>query len=738
MSEGRTLSRPIQSCFQCRKRKIKCNRAHPCAPCLLRGEGDTCHEVEKIIARAIGPGVTVEAVDEVLTRVVALEQSVSKLSRMMTTNGPGEGSSNTEFVNHSGPQRKTPQPPTRSEEEAAMMLADLAMGNRTSGRRNFAQMESSGSPVGRTQSLSHFNPPHMPFPGSSKSSSGLPQEHPLSLLVRPSTSVVLRVLSHLPDESSSRSLIRFYFDRIEWYTRIFHYPTFSYEAKILTRQILDSTASSAPQGPPVSLPFLSTYFMVLCLAYHFIESDICKVLDTTHEEAADMSKKMFNAAQVCLWIDNYLENHSLEGIQTLILMGIYQQNLGDSDYGSHGDDIKKKSSSHWAVLGCAIKVLRIAQNLGLDRLFVESNKKSHSGLWKSIVRREVGRRVWWNLIHTEWSNAGAHNGAYAIFPSQNNTGFPLNINDIDLEDDQPAKPAPYAQYTEMTYSLTRFRFVEIYRQIVDSVENNSTGSRPSFIAEIDSRLLTILKDLPTAFQAPSSGERSSLSFKGLKSIEYTVSLITGEAMRMRLHRPFLFRGYTDERYGPSKQQCVASARAILKYLKYDIGQTTVLLRRWSVMFFGFTASVVLLVDYCQQRGVGALQESRKELQGALNIFKTVQVASTASQNIVPLLESMITTAEQNLSSNKNGAKSRLGHDELWSEIAKEAIANAHSNGKIGHHHLAPLLPSIHVPNIPNGSPTIAHSKLKQQPNGRDKNDYETHHHGRTANHREVY
>ncbi|KAG7096233.1 hypothetical protein E1B28_003682 [Marasmius oreades] len=673
MSEGRTVSRPTQSCFQCRNRKIKCNRSHPCAACLLRGEGDTCHEVEKIIARAIGPGVTVEAVDEVLSKVVALEQSVSKLSKMISKNGPVEDSSETESMHHLGPQKRVLSSPppagskiqaTRPEQKASMMLADqLAMGNRMNGRRNSMQSEAE-----RAISSSPVDPP-IPLPSSSKfppNANGISHDHPLSLLVRPATSIVFQILSHLPDETDSRSLIRFYFDRIEWYTRILHYPTFSYDAKILTRQISDS-ASSASSGSTAathfSLPFLSTYFMVLCLAYHFIEFDMCKVLDNTFEDAAKMSKKMYNAAQLCLWIDNYLENHSLEGVQTLILMGIYQQNLGDSD-------------SHWALLGSAIK---IAQILGVDRLGTESDRKSYPGPWKSVVRREVGRRVWWNLIHNEWSNAATHNGAYTIVPSQNNTGLPLNVNDIDLEDDlDPIEPAPHTEYTEMTYSLMRFRFVEIHRQIMDSVENHPTGFRPSFITEIDSRVLTMLKDLPAAFQAPgvSTGERSSLSFKGVKSIEYTISLITAEAMRMRLHRPFLFRGYTEERYGPSKQQCVASAKAILKYLKYDIGQTTVLLRRWSVMFFGFTAAIVLLVDYCQQKGAGALQDSRKELQSALNMFKMVQVSSNAAQSFIPLLESMVAAAERNLTSNTSNKHSG-GHHDVWSEIAKEAFVSSH-------------------------------------------------------------
>ncbi|KAL0574464.1 hypothetical protein V5O48_007503, partial [Marasmius crinis-equi] len=560
-----------------------------------------------------------------------------------------------------------------SDEEAALMLEDIAMGNRMNRRRAASQLEPN-SLLGDPQSFSMrpmIPPPGIPdrngfitnLPGKALHHSGLPEEHPLALLVQ-TAGVVPQILSHLPNEARSRILVRFYFERTEWYTRILHLPTFMSEMDTLLDQVSGYFASSAPLGsyrstepPSPSLPFLSTYFMVLCLAYHLIEPEICQIMNLTFQDAAELAKKMYNAAQLCLWIDNYLENHSLENVQTLILMGTYQQNMGDSD-------------SHWALLGSAIK---IAQNLGLDRLESETDQKSYNGPWKSLVRREVGRRVWWNLIYNDWSNAAAHNGVYAIFPMQTSTALPANVNDSDLKDDQLLKSLPHSRYTAMTYSLARFRFVELYRQIVDSADqnNNSTGSsrhRHNFTAETDARLLEMLKDLPTAFQAPISA-----SAEPAKVIEYTVALIMGEALRMRLHRPFLFRGYTDDRYASSKQQCIASAKAVIKYLKYDPSLTGMLLRRWTVMFYGFSAAVVLLIDFCHQRGLNSIEESRKELQGALNVFRTAQLVSTISQNAIVLLEGMIANAERTPSSHSRSHDKRGDDSERWNQVAKQTI-----------------------------------------------------------------
>ena len=100
----------------------------------------------------------------------------------------------------------------------------------------------------------------------------------------------------------------------------------------------------------------------------------------------------------------------------------------------------------------------------------------------------------------------------------------------------------------MTYSLTRFRFVEIYRQIVDNMEN-PTGY--GFIVDTDARLREMLEvDVPASFQIPEGSQRESAGhhLRGVKRMEFNIALIMGETRRLRLHRPFLFRGYKDRKY----------------------------------------------------------------------------------------------------------------------------------------------------------------------------------------------
>ncbi|KAI0249005.1 hypothetical protein BJV78DRAFT_734582 [Lactifluus subvellereus] len=67
--------RQALSCTECKRRKIKCDRAHPCTPCIRRGDQNKCQwhviePVDKYVSRA--------EYDELKTRVDCLEAMLSR------------------------------------------------------------------------------------------------------------------------------------------------------------------------------------------------------------------------------------------------------------------------------------------------------------------------------------------------------------------------------------------------------------------------------------------------------------------------------------------------------------------------------------------------------------------------------------------------------------------------------------------------------------------------------------
>ncbi|KAI5894519.1 uncharacterized protein SCHCODRAFT_02598013 [Schizophyllum commune H4-8] len=77
--------RQALSCTECKRRKIKCDRVHPCTPCSRRGEQDRCHwniiePTEKYVSR--------QEHDELKARVEHLEGLVQRLLSGTTAAAP--------------------------------------------------------------------------------------------------------------------------------------------------------------------------------------------------------------------------------------------------------------------------------------------------------------------------------------------------------------------------------------------------------------------------------------------------------------------------------------------------------------------------------------------------------------------------------------------------------------------------------------------------------------------------
>ncbi|KAJ6614995.1 hypothetical protein B0H10DRAFT_2042843 [Mycena sp. CBHHK59/15] len=607
-----TPFRPIQSCFQCRKRKIKCNRTYPCAPCILRGESDACREVDK--SQDSSAKTTAESVEDLLHRVATLEAAVFKLSdvshalpvhatQLPTPRSSSAGQGGESIIRSSFGTNTT-------DEDVAMMLEDFAMGHRVNQTRATQDLEA----------VPYSDDDRSPKP-TAGIHLGVPDGHPLALLIDPGTNIMSRLLISFLPEAHTRALIQFYFDRLEWYSKVLHRPSFIADSRVLMIHIVSGNASA------IRIAFLGVHYMVLCLALHLIEPGIRDQLGLSFAGASELARRMYSAAQACLYYDEFIGSHSLEHLQCIILMGLYQQNLDESD-------------THWALMGTAIK---IAQNLGISRLGSEGEDRQYSTAWRSVI---------WD----DWSNAAAHNGTYSIHPSQNHTGFPANIND------------PAHTYTEMTFALCRLRFVELYRQIVDNMQA-PTGY--SFVIEIDRKISSAILELPASFRGPRSAE--------VKGLELTLALIMGETRRLRLHRPFLFRGYKDRKFVDSRMQCVKSAEAILDYLKSDDEQSAILLKWWVVLFYGFAAAVVLFIDLCHQKADDRpdLEIRRVQLRQALDLFKTAEHVSAVSRNAIVLLEGLL-NVEPTMSS-KPSRKRGATEDEPFERVVKRMIIDASRN-----------------------------------------------------------
>lgn len=133
----------------------------------------------------------------------------------------------------------------------------------------------------------------------------------------------------------------------------------------------------------------------------------------------------------------------------------------------------------------------MAQGLGLNRLGAEQQAPEGkllpmwTGRWESLIQREVGRRIWWNLVFLDWAMAPSYSFSCSIHPDQSEfldavrrlsraaltrhavkTALPANIDDEDIIDGQKLQPKPLPMRTSMSFILARYKFAEItHRQI---------------------------------------------------------------------------------------------------------------------------------------------------------------------------------------------------------------------------------------------------------------------------------
>ena len=310
------------------------------------------------------------------------------------------------------------------EEEAAMILEDFALGRKENAFNSSDKINlnsDSNSPIDR-KSISpiSFNNslPSTSYSNSkssqnqfnnlnsdNKRSQQFPPPDFFSISNLSSSHTYLKnVLSFLPDRSKSEALVNLYIKKVDFFHKTLHIPTLLKEVEHFW-SISNSNYELIINEK--LLPFLGLYIIILCVALHFADTEEAIQAGFTPEEHRNNPISYFKASRAALWGGDYLENHNLHNLQTIVLMGLYLNNTN-------------ASSTHFSLIGAAIK---IAQNMGLSKLGPEENfelnqinskKTVNMGIWKSVVNREVGRRIWWNLIMLDWFLAGPHNYTYTI------------------------------------------------------------------------------------------------------------------------------------------------------------------------------------------------------------------------------------------------------------------------------------------------------------------------------------
>ncbi|WVF69491.1 hypothetical protein IAT40_004268 [Kwoniella sp. CBS 6097] len=696
-----TRRRVVQSCSECRRRKIKCDKKFPCGPCILRSDQARCHEVgmaEKNVVASSNNFATTSELAALAHRLDALEASLLKNGALRSTDldhfikvlrdgeGPSTSVSRKSTKASSAPQALAEEETVDDTEGAALTLEHLAFGrSRADGSHAMPHFGTRLSSVSRPAPNNDYHlarsivPQHaglspsaglVPIDGmlsfgpkrqasynlndgalgGSGAGSGLSQEERASkidqlleligptdifeLFYRKTDVAIVALTRLLPSRQRGELLVRTYLEKVDWLHRCMHVPTFLRQCNDLWCLPPDRVAHE------IALPFIGLYFTVCTLGLQFMEqSEIAKHF-TVHE-AHTLPDTWFNAARSALWAADFVGSHTMEALQCIILLGVFMNN-------------RDRADAAWALLGAAIKM---AQGLGLSRLGAEQQAVDGkplpmwTGRWESLIQREVGRRIWWNLVFLDWSLAPSYNFSCSIQPDQIKTALPSNIEDEDIIDGQPFRPQPLQVRTGMSFQLARLKFAEItQRQIWQA--NNNHHPPYSFILSVDGELRKAMMELPTFFQ-PDSSTKGPPSQDPKALVQYYEKIMLNLAIHsrmMRLHRPWLSRGYEDERFAYSKEQCIRAARASLRMMSDADGTAAFLEKWWLPLFYVSVSGLVVIIDLLRtpRRHMYSSETDEKisEVKGALDQMRGIMDVSHPARAAVRVMDLLLAEVEE--------------------------------------------------------------------------------------------
>ncbi|BEI90346.1 uncharacterized protein CcaverHIS019_0304160 [Cutaneotrichosporon cavernicola] len=692
-----TRRRVVQSCSECRRRKIKCDKKFPCGPCILRQDQARCHEVGTAEKQLVASSnyATTQDLANLAHRVDALEAALVKSgsivpadlesflsqirTKVQTTQAverPHSGRASTGLEDDDDNVSDT--------EGAALTLEHLAFGRSRvdgshslpvlGGRKESTISKAPGQGYHLARSgVAAGEGDMQSFVAGTASYDLQPARNEeerrsrflaLSEAMAPMdvfdmcykrTDIILNALTRvLPTKERGELLVNAFLLRVDWLHRVLHVPTFLSQCRDLWALPQDRVVYE------ISMPFLAIYLVVITqLGLHFMDSaETGKHFSP--EEVSGLSDIWYAAARSAQWASDFMGTHTLENLQATILMTVLMNN-------------RDRADAAWALLGAAIK---IAQGLGISRLGAEQQSVEGrplpmwKGRWESLIQREVGRRIWWQLVFLDWSLAPSYNYASSIQPDQIKTALPANIEDEDLVDDQPLRPQPVNVRTRMSFQLAKLKFAEIsQRQIWQA--NNNNHPPYSFILSVDRELRKAMLELPAFFQPDGSASiPQDASSDPKKLVEHyekiTLSLAIHSRM-LRLHRPWLSRGYEDERFAYSKEQCIRAARASLRMMSDDSGVARFLEKWWIPLFYVTVSGMVVIIDLLKttrrEMKSKTYEEKVAEVKGALNQMRQIE-SSVPARAAVKVMDFLMSEVEERRrpSGSIAGQKRKIMHD----------------------------------------------------------------------------
>ncbi|MCJ1309741.1 hypothetical protein MMC25_003402 [Agyrium rufum] len=457
-SRVRRRNRMITSCLECRRRKLKCEKSHPCANCVKFSRD--CVFLAPALDSASQMRLTeikekMGSLERVLERDVALTVAAAAAT--------GRGAAAAAASNESALKLQAPPPlefefAPEPEDEKDLRPTPMAMGDAFyENEGGEEEMEDLGLKFGKlrvTDRLGGFFRPKLsqeldltvrndfgsvgsplsPYrsrdsPGTSPLNKPASYSAPTSrFFIAPGT-FTNSLIDFLPSKAAADRLLRQYWDAVHPIARLLHRPSFVRRYDLFWFEV---SQGIEPIGSLQAIMFAMMYAAICTLPEEVVLNDYGVA-------RKDLEENFVSGTETALARANVLKTKKIETMQALVMYLITA---------SH----EAVTRSHAALCSTAI---RLAECMGLHR------DGTVNGL--TLLETHVRRLIWFQLCFLDIRTTEFQGPRPQIRKDEYDTQFPMNANDLDFE--YPNVRGELNQWTEMTFTIVLCECTELHRQV---------------------------------------------------------------------------------------------------------------------------------------------------------------------------------------------------------------------------------------------------------------------------------
>jgi hypothetical protein len=515
-----------QTCTQCSVRRQKCDKNVPCGRCQSRGVVHLCSiawptpEASRIHrGHSQQPHRTTSAVSETQPDLADTVGYLDPQSSLQTQHQRplGVNSVSSELENDSGGEAPVSHDlvdhasedlPDEIEPPEDVFVDPLGKGR---------------TPVAGSEGAS---PP--PFPV------GFPN-------IR-ETSIALLHL-HVPCVKQIWYLVDYHEKYLLWYHGCYHGPTFRGEL----RDALVHHNDSLPLNE-LDLQWVALLFSIMAGSISCASESMLTVWGFWQPDTARLPQHWYEATLTSLHLAGYTRNHSIYAVHAITTLSMSAHPLGFSE-------------ELTVLLATALK---IAQSLRLSGLHSKTGSEviddtSSEAQRKSVLRREIGRRLWSQLCVQDWFSLPS--GGTLIRSSDFTTIKPSNRDHVTMAQIDETYPT-YVSYGNYLNDIAKL----MAEHHIAMAQASTPYTRYEKVLMYDKMMRKLAKEIPGYFNVTTPIHSSWPVFIPWARRSLTICFAHKIIM---IHRTFIGSSFTNPAFQMTRNTCIAAAKTILKEAKQE-------------------------------------------------------------------------------------------------------------------------------------------------------------------------